>query len=230
MEKIKIMISSTVVDLEGERDSVKDAFKDIEFVELLGVDPVNTASLAGNARSLTKSMANECDLYLLIIGKEFGFELPSGKSATEIEFDAAFRNDPTKILVFKKEFDSSSTIDKRQQKFIDKVCDYYSGYWRSSFKYTHELRNLVLNSFMIWLKERANIGNSLDYLDHFVRIAKQMKPEPNAVVYYKLAKDFVELEYNFFGTSHIIQFDREEIYKDFWGCISKLQEQFEQWL
>lgn len=230
MEKIKIMISSTVVDLEGERDAVKDAFKDIEFVELLGVDPVNTASLAGNARSLTKSMANECDLYLLIIGKEFGFELPSGKSATEIEFDSAFRNDPTKILVFKKEFDSSIAIDKRQQKFIDKVCDYYSGYWRSSFKYTHELRNLVLNSFMIWLRERANIGNNLDYLDHFVRIAKQMKPEPNAIVYYKLAKDFVELEYNFFGISHIIQFDREEIYKDFWGCISKLQEQFEQWL
>lgn len=230
MEKIKIMISSTVVDLEGERDAVKDAFKDIEFVELLGVDPVNTASLAGNARSLTKSMANECDLYLLIIGKEFGLELPSGKSATEIEFDAAFRNDPTKILVFKKEFDSSINIDKRQQKFIDKVCDYYSGYWRCSFKYTHELRNLVLNSFMIWLKERANIGNSLDYLDHFVRIAKQMKPEPNAIVYYKLAKDFVELEYNFLGISHIIQFDREDIYIDFCGCISKLQEQFEQWL
>lgn len=230
MEKIKIMISSTVVDLEGERDAVKEAFKNIEFVELLGVDPVNTSSLAGNARSLTKNMANECDLYLLILGKEFGLELPSGKSATEIEFDAAFRNDPTKILVFNKEFDSSIIIDKRQQKFIDKVCNYYSGYWRSSFKYTHELKELTLNSFLTWLKERASIGNSLDYLDHFIRIAKQIKPESNSIVYYKLAKDFVELEYNFFGMSHTIQFNREQIYKDFWGCISELQEQFEQWL
>lgn len=230
MEKIKIMISSTVVDLEGERDAVKEAFKNIEFVELLGVDPVNTSSFAGNARSLTKNMANECDLYLLIFGKEFGLELPNGKSATEIEFDAAFRNDPTKILVFKKEVDSAITIDTRQQKFIDKVCNYYSGYWRASFKYTHELKSLILNSFIIWLKKRASIGNSLDYLDHFIRIAKQIKPEPNAIVYYKLAKDFVELEYSFFGVSHTIQFNREEIYKDFWGCISELQEQFEQWL
>lgn len=230
MNKIKIMISSTVSDLEGERDAVKNAFNNIEFVELLGVHPVNTTSLAGNARTLTVDMAKSCALYLLIIGKEFGLELQSGKSATEIEFDAAFRSDPTKILVFKKDFDSSVIIDYRQQKFIDRVCNYYSGYWRSSFKYTHELKDLVINSFTVWLNERAGIGNDLDYLDHFIRIAKQIKPEPNAIIYYKLAKDFVELEYSFFGANHIIQFSRQQIYQDFWGSISELQEQFERWL
>lgn len=230
MDKIKIMISSTVSDLEGERDAVKSAFDGVEFVELVGVDPVNNASLAGNPRTLTTGIARSCDLYILILGKEFGLPLQNEKSATEIEFDAAFKDDPTKILIFKKEFNSSITIDPRQQKFIDKVCDYYRGYWRTTFKFTHQLKELVLNSFTIWLKERASIGTGLDYLDHFIRIAKQMKPEPNAIVYYKLAKDLVELEYCFFDESHIIQFSRKQIYDDFWGCTNALQEQFEKWL
>lgn len=229
MEKIKIMISSTVSDLEGERDAVKSAFYDIKFVELIGVQPVNIASTAQNPKSLTVGLANSCDLYLLILGEHFGLELSNGKSATEIEFEAAFKSDPTKILVFKKDFDLSKKIDLRQQNFIDRVCDYCHGYWISNFKYSHELKKLVEDSFMQWLKERASIGNDLDYLDHFIRVAKQMKPEPNAIVYYKLAKDFVELEYNFFGGSYTIQFSKQQIYKDFWGCISKLQEQFEIW-
>ncbi len=230
MDKIKIMISSTVSDLEGERDAVKNAFSGIDFVELLGVDPVNSTSLAGNARTLTTGIARSCDLYILILGKEFGLQLQSGKSATEIEFDAAFKDDPTKVLIFKKEFDCTTTIDFRQQCFINRVCDYYSGYWRTTFKYTHQLKELVLSSFTTWLKERASIGSNLDYLDHFIRVSKQMKPEPNAIVYYKLAKDFVELEYVFFDISHTIQFSRKEIYDNFWGCINSLQEQFERWI
>lgn len=230
MDKIKIMISSTVSDLEVERDAVKIAFSGMEFVELQGVDPVNNASLAGNARTITTGMARGCDLYILILGTEFGLQLQNGKSATEIEFDAAFKDDPTKILVFKREFDSTTIKDSRQQKFIDKVCNYYSGYWRTTFKFSHHLKELVLNSFTIWLKERASIGTDLDYLDHFIRISKQMKPEPNAIVYYKLAKDFVELEYNIFDMSNTIQFSRKQIYDDFWGCINILQEQFEKWI
>lgn len=230
MNKIKIMISSTVLDLEGERDAVKSAFNNIEFVDLIGVDPVNEISLAGSSKTLTTSMARNCDLYILVLGKEFGYELNTGKSATETEFDAAFRVDPTKILVFKKEFEDTISIEPKQQKFINKVCDYYNGYWRTIFKYTHNLKELVLNSFTVWIKERASLGENLDYLDHFIRIAKQMRPEPNSIVYYRLAEKIVELEYIFFEKSHIIQFDRQEIYANFWGCISELEEQFEKWL
>ena len=123
MDKIKIMISSTVSDLKGERDAIKSVFNNIEFVELVGVDPVNTTSFAGSSRTLTTQMASNCDLYILILGKESGSMLPSGKSATEIEFDAAFRNDPTKILVFKKDFHEIGSINSLQQKFINKVCN-----------------------------------------------------------------------------------------------------------
>lgn len=230
MNKISIMISSTVTDLKGERKAIKSTFDNIEFVKLLGVDPVNIESFARSSRITTTEIARNCDLYILILGKEFGSILHNGKSATEIEFDAAFRKDPTKILVFKKNFDVSISVDVKQQQFINRVCGYYSGYWRSTFDCTHELEDLVLNSFTTWLKERASIGYDLDYLDHFIRISKQMKPEPNSLVYYKLEKEFVELEYIFFNKSHIIQFNRPKIYSDFWGCISELQNQFERWI
>lgn len=230
MEKIKVMLSSTVKGLEEERKAVKSVFKNIGFIELIGVDPVNEFSYGISSRIKTVEIARDCDLYLLILGKEFGLELPNGRSATEIEFDEAMKDDPTKILVFKKDYDSLDMIDLRQQKFIDKVCDYYSGYWRVIFENTDELEQLVLNSFVNWLKERAEIGKNLNYLDHFIRIAKQIKPEPNAIVGYKLTEKFVEIEYNFFDKNFIMQFDREKVYRDFWGCIGELQEQFEDWI
>ncbi len=79
MEKIKVMLSSTVQDLEEERKAVKSVFANIEFIELIGVDPVNDSSYGTSSRIKTVEMARDCDLYLLILGKEFGLELPSGR-------------------------------------------------------------------------------------------------------------------------------------------------------
>lgn len=223
------MVSSTVEDLLGERDAIVNAFKSINIVELVGADPFNIKGFSQHPRGVTREMAKDCDLYILILGHKFGMDIGNGKSATEIEFDAAFRDDPTKILVFQKEFEEEE-IEAEQKHFIDRVCNYYSGYWRPTFKYTYELQELVLDSFSQWLKDRAAIGKDLNYLDHFVRVAKQIKPEPNALVYYQVAKDFVEIEYEFYGKSHVMHFDKQDIYKDFWGCINSLYDQFEIWL
>lgn len=228
VEKIKVMISSTVSDLEAERDAAKKAFEEIPLVELMGADPLNDTALAGNPRFITSGMAKDCDLYILILGNRFGYDVGNGRSATEIEFDAALRDDPTKILVFKK--DSSEEMDGNQKVFIDKVSSYYNGYWRTSFKHTHDLQTYIKNAFGKWIKERASIGSDLTYLDHFVRLARQITPEPNAEVYYKVTENDVELEYVFFKRSHEIHFTREQIYKNFWGCFNELYNQFERWL
>ncbi|MCA1057800.1 DUF4062 domain-containing protein [Rossellomorea aquimaris] len=228
MEKIQVMISSTVKDLISERDAVKKAFKDLPFVELVGADPLNEAALAGNSRTVTTGMARSCDLYILILGSRFGFDIGNGKSATEIEFDAAIRDDPTKILVFKKE--TQEEPEDKQRAFINKVSSYYNGYWRTSFIHTHDLQTFVKNAFSKWIKERASIGTGLTYLDHFVRLAKQVPPEPHAQVYYKVTKKDVELEYEIFNRSHEIHFTREEIYRNFWGCFNELSNQFDRWI
>ena len=228
MDKIKIMVSSTVNDLLAERDATLKAFEEIPFVELVGAEPLNDTAIAGNSRLETTRMARECDLYILILGSRFGFKVGNGKSATEIEFDAAIKADPTKILVFKKE--SNEVPDEKQQIFISKVSSYYNGYWRTSFKHTHDLQIYIKKSFIKWLKERASIGTGLNYLDHFVRMAKQMSPEPNAQIFYKVTEEDVELEYILFGKNYEIHFTREEIYKNFWGCFNQLSIQFERWL
>lgn len=163
-----------------------------------------------------------------VLGHRFGEELPSGKSATEIEFDAAFRDDPTKILVFKKK--SDEPIEDKQQKFIGRISNYYHGYWRTTFEHTYQLQELVKNSFNSWLKNRASLGTGLNYMDHFIRLAKQTLPEPTAQVYYRVSEGSAELDYVFFGKRHTIQFDRAQIYSDFWGCLHQLYEQFEIWL
>lgn len=227
MDKISVMISSVGRGLTSERDAIKQAFTDNEFIELVGVHPFNTNSVASSSSLETINIAQTCDLYILILSKDFGFKLSDGKSATEVEFDAAFKSDPTKVLVFLKE--EEGLPDPEQKVFINRVTNYSSGNWRSTFKYSHELQRLAQNSFKKWLKQRASLGTELNYLDHFVRIGKQLKPEPTAVVYYSVSKDLVELSYSFWGRTHTIQFSSQQLYKDFWGCVSELQKTQRSW-
>ncbi|TLS53935.1 DUF4062 domain-containing protein [Paenibacillus antri] len=228
MESIKIMISSTVDDLKAERETAELAFTSNAFVELIGADRFNTASVAGNSRLETTRMARECDLYILILGSRYGHELSNGKSATEIEFDAAIKADPTKVLIFKKE--TTDPAELKQQDFINRVSNYTSGYWRTSFSHTAQLMALIQNSFQQWLKNRANLGTSADFVDHFIRLAKQRIPEPSAQMYYKTEKDNVDLSFEMFSHTYYINFSKKQIYDDFWGCLNHLEDQFGLWL
>lgn len=108
MDKIKVMVSSTVKDLIGERQCIEDTLSKLEFVEIVGAAPYAMTSVSLSSAQNTKLLAQNCDLYILILGKRFGMERPDGKSATEIEFDAAYHSDPTKILVFLKESDEEA--------------------------------------------------------------------------------------------------------------------------
>lgn len=228
-DKITIMISSLGLKLKDERLALKEALKDNAFVELLGSDPFSEASISGSPAQETLRIARECDLYILILSESFGFELPDGKSATEVEFDTAFQADPTKILVFIKKDLKDDDVEPAQLTFIKRVCDYFRGYWRTEFSNTGELTDLAKQSFQIWLKKRASLGTDLTYLDHFVRIAKQERPEPNAEVLYTVTKHEVKITYKYFKQTYTIVFDAKEIYRNFWGCISQLLLKFREW-
>lgn len=227
MDKIKVMISSKVEGLEAERDVIKKLFDNHPMIELIGAVPYASTSHATSSAVETVQMARECDLYILILGSEFGMELPNGKSATEVEFDAAFRQDPTKILVFLKE---EEIKNEKQKAFIERVCNYYSGYWRATFKFSHVLEGLVNDSILSWLKDRATLGSKVSHCEHFIRQALQMKPTPETQVYYRVTKDDVEIEYKTMGSSHIIQYSRNMLIADFWKCVYELQAGIDRWL
>lgn len=212
--------------MPADRDAVLKLFEKYPFVEIVGAKPVQK-SYSANPYTNTLDMAESCDFYILLLGARYGYEIRPGVSATEAEFDRAYQSNPTKILVFKN---SSNQPELKQDVFINKVGDYYKGYWVSEYEYSHDLQSLVEESFLHLLKERASIGPRLSYVDHFLRLAVQRRPTQDALVYYSVNKDIVELNYEWGTKSHIIQFKRERINSDFWGCISELEKQFATWI
>lgn len=229
MNKIKIMVSSTVTDLLSERNAIVTELEQIPFIELVGAQPINNASVASNSFAHTTGLAKNCDLFILILGKKFGWETLSGKSATEVEFDQAYKHDPTKVLIFQKEFPNipsvkSPEIDNEKQfNFTERVTGYNSGYWRTTFKNEEELKSLVKDSFYSWLIDRSNTGRELTYIDHFIRLANKFKPEPESQLNYSITPTDVELEYSYFNKPIVIHITKKSIYEGFWDQVSKLQ-------
>lgn len=222
---IEVMISSAIKDLLADRDAVVKVLGSIQYVKPIGAKPIKGPSHTRNPYFVTVEMAKNCDLYILLLGRRYGDEMVDGMSPTEIEFQAAYKSDPTKILVFKK----GIKPDARQQEFIDRVSNYLSGYWITSYQYSRTLQDLVLESFLCWIKERASIGYRLNYFDHFVRFATQRIPIPSAQVYYAVDEDHVELKYKIFDRMYAVHFAKTQIYSDFWGSIVKLEEYFNKW-
>ena len=92
-------------------------------------------------------MAEQCDLFLLILGPTYGFppderEAGSEKSATELEFDWARARRANKILVFIRQ-DALETTDARQRAFIEHVSGFMTGYNRATFSSSGQLESLV---------------------------------------------------------------------------------------
>lgn len=226
-EKINIMISSVIGGLEAERDAIKDCFTNIPFVQLVGARPFNNTASSASSAHVTIEMAKNCDLYILILSEKYGTEIHGDQSATEAEYNAAVKADPTKVMIFRRE--NGSEIEEKQKEFIERISNYYSGYFRSSFKYPHELKEMVLNSFTKWLVDRAQLGRKLNYLDLFVLIAKQILPLDHVRGYYKVTEEFLELEYLVTGTTNTIHFSNGKIANDFWGCINELQLKCDEW-
>lgn len=64
MGLIKVMVSSTIRDLIGERDAIENVFRQINLVEVIGAQPFDDRSFAGSSRFETVNMAKECDLFI----------------------------------------------------------------------------------------------------------------------------------------------------------------------
>ena len=133
---------------------------------------------------------------------------------------------PQKYWFSKKKRD---TPDEKQQTFIDKVGDYYKGYWITKYEYTHDLQTIVVDSFLSLLKDRAAIGSKLTFFDHFVRIAKQRSPSPEIKKEYAVREDTIEFIYHFPDRDRVIHFNKQSIISDFWGSVAEIEHQFYKW-
>jgi hypothetical protein len=223
---VKVMLSSTIADLSAERAAVGAALRTADSVELVGVAPGETPSRAGSAYYETVNLAEDCDLYFLILGERYGYVTELGKSATQLEYEAAYRKDPTKIIVMRK---TGITPESRQAEFISQVEDYHKGYFVNRFQGEEDAAERGLAAYRSWILDRASIGRKLEYFDHFIRIASQRSPFPGSRAEYRLTDDRVELTFNVVGRVYSIHFDKVALYNDFWGSILHLEKRFEKW-
>ncbi len=128
MEKrYQVFVSSTYADLKNERQHVIQALMEMDCIPA-GMELFPAAD--EEQWEFIKSIIDDCDYYLLIIGGRYGSTTSEGLSYTEKEFDYAFEKDikiiallhgnPDDIPVGKSDIDPE--LRARLQLFRDKVA------------------------------------------------------------------------------------------------------------
>lgn len=222
---IKAMISSTVSDLVADRDAASNAIADNHLFSALGVG-IGQQSSAASPLVTTRKMADECDLYILILGERYGYEAFEGKSATEVEFDAAYRSDPTKIIIFRKNI---GRYEPKQKAFIDRVSNYNSGYWYNSYEHTHILRDMITQALNDWVVDRCKNRGVVARDESFLRLAADMRPRLDLPMRYSVTDSDLELRFQDSKRDLQSHFSRDNIARDFWGSLADLQSQVYNW-
>lgn len=130
---LKVMLSSVRRGLADVRDAVAPVIKILRY-DVIRFETVVKTPVP--ARTACVAMVEDSDIYLLILGEEYGDPMPgTGLAPTEEEWTVA-RNLGKPTVVFKK---SGMNPTPEQAAFIKKVEDYETGVWRHSFTDTADL-------------------------------------------------------------------------------------------
>jgi hypothetical protein len=125
---LKVMMSSVRRGLADVRDAAAPVITILDYecarFETVTAQPVPS-------RAVCIGMVEGSDIYLLILGEQYGDPMPGTSLApTEEEWTVA-RNLGKPTVVFKRE---GIDPEPRQAEFIARVEDYETGVWRHSFK------------------------------------------------------------------------------------------------
>ena len=135
----RVFVSSV---MEGYRD-YREATR--QSIRLAGCDPVLAEDLAAQGFPLATRASTEFRVrtpFVLLLGARFGWIAPSGRSATEEEYEEACQRH-LPILVFVQ---AGVSHEPRQREFVKRVEDYIGGHFRKSFQEANDLRHLVEES------------------------------------------------------------------------------------
>jgi hypothetical protein len=131
---LKVMLSSVRRGLADVRDAVAPVLTILNY-EVIRFETIVKTTPAP-PRATCVEMVEHSDIYLLILGEEYGDPMPGTDLApTEEEWTVA-RNLGKPIVVFKRD---GIYPDPRQAAFIAKVENYENGVWRHRFSDTGDL-------------------------------------------------------------------------------------------
>jgi hypothetical protein len=135
---LKVMISSTVEDLRPERDAVDRAIRGLNLTRFRAE---TFGSVPHPPKVICALLAEQCDIFLLIIGERSGYMIESeGISVVEFEFRVARAQNREKILVYVKD-----GVDREPilEEFLKRVEHFEHGYFRSLFTTPDDLHQKV---------------------------------------------------------------------------------------
>jgi hypothetical protein len=133
-----VFISSVIKGFEEFRQAAK------EVVELMDHRPVMSESFGARPYSSGTACIHEVeqsDVYLLILGPNYGFETDGGLSVTHTEFRAA-RAAGRPVLAFVQQ----CGMEAKQVAFREEVEAYQGGVFRETFSSATELKDQVIRA------------------------------------------------------------------------------------
>jgi len=143
---LRVMISSTVKDLVQEREATERA---IAGLHLTGFRAETFGSVPGTPEETCAAWAQQCDIFVLIIGQRYGYVIQSmGKSVVEFEYDEAYCQDPRKILVYVKD---GVKRELRLEEFLKRLQHFEHGHVTSTFSTPDELSGKIQHDVKRWL-------------------------------------------------------------------------------
>lgn len=147
---LNVMISSTVDDLGPEREAADLAIRSLKLsrfrAEKLG-------SLPHSPEEICALMAEQCDIFVLIIGERYGYTIRSReKSVVEFEYEVARKQNRGKILVYIKE---GVTREPELEPFVKRVEDFEEGHFRTLFKTADELPEMIQGDIARWIRSNG---------------------------------------------------------------------------
>ena len=131
----RVFVSSVMKGYEQYRKAARKG------ISQAGCDPVLAEDFAAqdaSPRSACLNGVQSVDAMVLLLGSRYGWEAPSGFSATQEEYHEACRRH-IPILVFIEE----GSNEPMQQRFVEEIEDYVDGYFRKTFQTPDELQRLV---------------------------------------------------------------------------------------
>ena len=154
MQRKKVFISSVQSEFTKERQ---------KLVEFLSADALlgkffdvfafeNLPAVNQNPQKVYIDEVKQCDIYLGLFGKEYGFEDEKGVSPTEREFDCAVENHKIKLVFITNH--SNEERNPKEQNLIKKSEHFVV---RKKFSNDLELKTSVYNSLVRFLEENEYI-------------------------------------------------------------------------
>jgi hypothetical protein len=148
---LRVMISSTVSDLTPEREAAEKAIRELQ---LDGIRAETFGSLSGTPMENCALWAEQCDIFLLIIGKNYGSIIESkGISVVRFEYQTAHAQNPKKILAYVKD---GVDGDQSLKEFRKEVEDFEHGHFRGSFTTPEDLEKQIQDDIKRWLALQEN--------------------------------------------------------------------------